>query len=359
MSEPLNLHEYEARAQERLERMVYDYYAGGAGDESTVSDNLCPWDRIRLVPRVLVDVSHIDPATTVLGRPVAFPVLAAPCAFNRLAHDEGERAVARAATAAGTIQILSTVSTVSMEDVAAAAPEGRRWFQLYCYKDRGVTRALVERAAAAGYEALCLTVDVPVAARRERDIRNRFHLPPGIQLANMTDLAPDRMDEREDQSALEQHVRGLWDRSLTWDIVDWLASLSPMPVVVKGVLHPDDARLAVEHGCKAVIVSNHGGRQLDGAIATCDALPAVVDAVGGRADVLVDGGVRRGTDVLKALALGADAVLVGRPYLWGLAVDGEAGVARVLALLREEFEQAMALVGKTKTADIDRAILVS
>jgi 4-hydroxymandelate oxidase len=353
MTEPLNLEEYERRARERLPQMVYDYYAGGAGDEITLGDNERAWARVRLRPRVLVDVSACDLGTTLLGQPVSMPLVTAPCALNALAHPDGELAVARATAAAGIVQTLSTLSSYSLEDVAAAA-RGARWFQLYVYRDRGVTRELVARAEAAGYAALCLTVDVAVPGTRERDVRNRFRLPPDVRVANLAQRIPDT----DEGSALLHYVRQQFDPGLSWGTLEWLRGLTRLPIVVKGIVTAEDARLAVEHGVAGICVSNHGGRQLDGTIATCDALPEVVDGVAGRAEVLVDGGIRRGTDVLKAIALGARAVLVGRPYLWGLAVDGEAGVRRVLDLLREELGVSMALTGCPAIAGIGRALVV-
>ncbi len=268
-------------------------------------DNRRGWQAWRFRPRVLVDVATRDLSTTLLGRKVAMPVLTAPCAFNALAHVDGELAVARAATAAGIVQVVSTAGTYSLEEVAAAAPEGLRWFQLYCYRDREVTRWLVERAVAAGYQALCLTVDAPLVGRRERDARNRFGLPHGMTWKNLQGVGLDRMEAVDEGSALVHYISSIWDSSLTWDAVEWLRGLSPLPLVIKGILTADDARLAVEHGAAGLIVSNHGGRQLDGTQPTSEALAEVVDAVAGRAEVLVDGGIRRGSDVLKALALGA------------------------------------------------------
>lgn len=336
--------------------MAWAYYAGGANDEVSLRDADRAWERFRLRPRVLVDVSAVDTRTTVLGTPLAVPVLTAPCALNQLAHPDGERAVARAAAAAGVIQVLSTASSVGLEEVAAevAAP---RWFQLYCYRDRAITTDLVHRAEAAGYGAICLTVDLPVLGRREREVRVSFSAPAGITMRNLERYASDVMTAQAGASALAHYVANQWDASLTWDVVPWLRSITRLPVVLKGILTREDAALAVEHGAQAVIVSTHGGRQLDRVVASADALAEVVAAVDGRADVLVDGGIRRGTDVLVALALGARAVLIGRPYLWGLAVDGEAGVAQVLQLLRDEVALAMALSGRTTVAAIDRGVL--
>ena len=360
-SEPLNLAEYEQAARARLPQMVYDYYAGGSGDEVSVRDNELAWSRVRLRPRVLVDVGACDLSTTVLGRPVAMPVLTAPCGANVLAHPDGELAVARATAAAGIVQVLSTMAGHSLEDVAAAsdaaeAAGGARWFQLYCYRDRGITRELVARAEAAGFLALCVTVDVPVLGYRERDARNRFRLPPGVRLANIKQ----QFEELDSGSALLQYVNDQFDPCLTWESVDWLRSITRLPVVLKGVLAAEDARLAVEHGAAGIIVSNHGGRQLDGAVATCDALPEIAEAVAGAsevAEVYVDGGIRRGVDVLKALALGARAVLIGRPYLWALAVDGEAGVLRVLHMLRDELRRSLALAGCPRIRDVRPSLI--
>jgi len=356
MSIPVNLNEYEALARERLSPMAYDYFAGGANDEVTLADNMRSWQRLRLHPRVLVDVSHIDTTTTVLGQTVTMPVITAPCSFNALAHPEGECAVARATTAAGILQIVSMTASKSIEEIAAT-DQGPRWFQLICFRDREITRDLVRRAEAAQCSALCLTIDQPMQGRRERDLRNRFHLPPGVTMKNLEPYAADKLSA-DDSSPLAKFVDEMFDATLTWEVVSWLRSITHLPILVKGILTAEGANLALEHGAAGVIVSNHGGRQLDGALSTCEALPAVVDAIGGRAEVLVDAGIRRGTDVLRALALGARAVIVGRPYLWGLAVDGEAGVSRVLELLRQEIVLSMGLTGRAAIREIDRALIV-
>ena len=354
--EPVNLLEYEPLARQKLSESAYGFIAGAAEDEVTLRENRAAFQRLRLRPRVLVDVSKIDPSTTVLGQRIEFPVLLAPVAVQRLAHPDGELASARAAAAAGTIMALSTSASCSIEEVARAA-EGPRWFQLYFNRDREVTRRLVERAEAHGYSALCLTVDLPWLGRREADIRNRLQFPPEVTMANFTGdeargLLPVVTGATLDASA------GPSDPSLTWKDVDWLRSLTKMRLVIKGILTAGDAALALEHGAEAIVVSNHGGRQLDGVPSGIEALTEVVEAVAGRAEVLVDGGVRRGTDVLKALALGARAVLIGRPYIWGLAVAGEEGVKRVLSILRFELELAMALAGCPAVADIGRGLIV-
>lgn len=337
--------------------MAFDYVASGAEDEVTLRENKAAFQRIKLRPRVLVDVSQQDLSTEVLGTKIDFPILLAPVALHRLAHDEGELATARAAAALNTIMVLSTTSTYNIEQVAQAA-DGPKWFQLYCYRDRGVTKQLVERAEAAGYNVLCVTVDAPRLGRREPDIRNQFHLPPGLSISNLEDVGFEQFPVDQKDSALAAYAATMMDRSLNWADLAWLRSITSMPLAIKGILTAEDAELAVEHGASALIVSNHGGRQLDGVPAAIDALPDIVSAVNDRIEVLLDSGIRRGTDVLKALALGAKAVLIGRPYIWGLAIDGEAGVKRVLSMLREELELAMALAGCPTLADVNQNLVI-
>lgn len=354
-TEPVNLEEYEPAARAVLPRPAFDYYAGAAEDEATLRGNRAAYGRFWLRPRVLVDVSKVDLSTEILGERLSMPVLLAPTAFQRLAHPEGELATARAARAAGTLLVCSTLSTCTVEDTCAAAP-GPAWFQLYVYRDREITREMVQRAEAAGATALCLTVTMPVLGRRERDLRNGFRLPDGVQMANFAGLRHASFPDVHG-SRLEGFVAAEFDRTLGWDAVEWLRSITRLPVLLKGVIAPEDAARAVEAGAAGLIVSNHGGRQLDGAEPTLLALPRVVDAAAGRVPVLMDGGIRRGTDVVKALALGARAVLIGRPYLWGLAVGGQAGVERVLAILRAETERALALLGRPTPAHLDRGVL--
>jgi 4-hydroxymandelate oxidase len=359
MLDILNLESLEARARDRLDPMLFDYIAGGSGDEWTLRENREAWSRIQLLPRMLRGVGHRDQRTTVLGTPISFPVLVPPMGFHGLCHEDAEVATARATAAAGTIFVSSTVSNKSLETIAEACG-GPRWFQLYVYRDKEITRDLVQRAAAAGYSALCLTVDTPLAGQRERDRRNRLRMPAHLGLENFPAAhAARHQSGPEGDSALARYIADMWDANLTWKDVDWLRSLSPLPLVIKGVLAPDDAALSVEHGAAAVVVSNHGGRQLDGAPASVTMLPSVVDAVAGRIEVLIDGGVRRGADVVRALALGARAVLVGRPVLWGLTLDGEAGVSAVLEHLRREIDLAMALAGCAAINEIGRGLVFS
>jgi 4-hydroxymandelate oxidase len=358
MLEILNLDSLEALARNRLDPMLFDYIAGGSDDEWTLTENRAAWARVQLLPRMLRGVADRRLDTMVLGTPVSFPVLVPPMGFHGLCHIEAEGATARATAAEGTIFCASTVSNCSLEAIAAAS-NGPRWFQLYVYRDKAITRELVDRAVAAGYSALCLTVDTPLAGQRERDRRNSLRMPAHLELGNFPASHTEQHHHgRGPGSSLAQYIQDQWDAGLTWSDVDWLRSISPLPVIVKGVLAPHDAALAVECGAAAVIVSNHGGRQLDSVPASITVLPRVVDAVAGRAEVLIDGGVRRGTDVLKALALGARAVLVGRPILWGLTLDGEAGVRAVLRHLRSEVDLAMALAGCRTVHDVTRDLIM-
>jgi 4-hydroxymandelate oxidase len=349
--------ELEALARERLPRPVYDYYAGGAEDERTLAANRLAFQRFSLRRRVLVDVSRVDTSLELLGERLPHPILLAPTAFQRLAHPDGELATVRAASAAGAVYVASTLATTPLEEIAQAA-SGPLWFQLYVYRNREISRALVERAEAAGYRALCLTVTVPVQGNRERDARNRFRLGDDVEMANFSGRRQAHMPDAGG-SGLEAFIHREFDPTLTWEAVAWLRSLTKLPLVLKGVVDPDDARLAIEHGADALIVSNHGGRQLDCEEPTLLALPRVVQAVDGRVPVLMDGGVRRGTDVVKALALGARAVLVGRPYLWGLSVAGQAGVEQVVARLRAELERTLALAGRPSLDRVDGSLVAA
>jgi 4-hydroxymandelate oxidase len=344
VSEPVCVADFERLAESRLEPGAFGFYAGGAGDERVLAGNVTAWERLCLRPRVLVDVSEVSTATTVLGTPVSMPLLVAPVALQGLAHLDGERGMARAAAAAGTLMCLSTIANTTPEEVAAAALGAPRWFQLYVFRDRGLTRELVGRAAEHGYGAIVLTVDLPRLGRRERDLRTGFTIPAPITVPSVAALRSFEGGGWEGATALEL---GAFDPSLTWADLDELRSFSSLPLVLKGIQTAEDAELACANGVDAIVVSNHGGRQLDAVAPTAELLPEVVAAVAGRLEVYVDGGIRRGSDVLKALALGARAVLAGRAPLWGLACDGEAGATRVLQLLRDEIELALALCGCT------------
>ena len=336
-------------AEERLDPGSFGYFAGAANDEWTMRENRAAFERWVLRPRMLVDVSEVTTATSVLGTDVSMPLLVAPTAFQRMAHPEGELAMARGAAEAGTVMCLSTLATATIEEVAEASADGARWFQLYWSSDRGVVRDLLDRAAANGFTAVVLTVDLPELGRRERDLRTGFEIPEQIPVPIFLALA-------ESVGAISPtDINWAVDKSLTWRDLEWLRSVSSLPLLVKGILTAEDAVLAVESGAEGVVVSNHGGRQLDGVAAALDALPEVVEAVGERATVLMDSGIRRGTDVVKALALGAEAVLAGRAPLWGLAVGGAEGVQAVLELLREEIALALALCGCASPEAVSRA----
>jgi len=353
----ISIYDYEAAAAERLQKMAFDYYASGSRDELTLRENRLAYDRICLRYRVLRDVGACDLCVDLLRGPAAMPVLVAPTAFHRLACEEGEMATARACLDAGVPLILSTLSTTSIEEVAGTGVD--LWFQLYVYRDREATAELVRRADAAGSRAIVLTVDAQVWGVRERDVRNRFALPETLALPNLSAAAAS-VSSKGHGSGLGAYVNDLFDPTLSWGDLEWLAGLTDLPIFLKGVVHPEDARLAVEHGAAGLIVSNHGGRQLDTSPATIEALPDVVAAAraaGGGADfaVLIDGGIRRGTDIAKAVAAGADAVCIGRPILWGLAVDGERGARHVLEMLGAELANAMGLCGVTSIAELREA----
>jgi 4-hydroxymandelate oxidase len=357
LADIVTLADFEPLARQSMEAGAFDYVAGGAWDEIDLAENEASWRRRRLRPRVLVDVSRVDPSTTMLGEATRMPMAIAPMAAEGLAHPDAELAVARAAAAAGVPFILSTMSTRSMEEVASEAPDGVRWFQLYAQADPRRSRALVERAEAAGYGALVVTVDLPVLGYRERDRRSGFDLPgPHGNLAAY---------EGGPTHAGGTHAHGIGDgfaqmeedllTGVSWDDLATIRSWSSLPLVIKGVMTAEDARLGAEHGVDAIVVSNHGARQLDRVGAPIDVLEEIVAAVDGRTEVWVDGGVRRGLDLAIATALGARGVLIGRPIFWALAAGGQAGVERALAILREEFELALALLGTPTPDDIGRA----
>ncbi|ATB37490.1 alpha-hydroxy-acid oxidizing enzyme [Cystobacter fuscus] len=354
---PVCVGDYEALARERMEPANWEYFQGGSGEEQTLRANREAFERVFFRPRVLVDVSKCDLSTRLLGTPVSFPVGVAPMAYHRLAHPEGEVATARAAGAVGALTVVSTFASRKLEEVAQEA-QGPLWLQVYCFRRREVTEALVRRAEAAGYRALVLTVDTPRLGRRERDVRNGFSLPAHVRAENFgEELVAALHAHQPGASAVATHARETIDPSLTWESLAWLRSLTRLPLVLKGVMTGEDAARAASLGIEGIIVSNHGGRQLDGVLPALEALPEIVRAVAGRCEVLMDGGVRRGTDVLKALALGARAVLVGRPVLWGLAAAGPEGVEHVLSMLRDELELAMALAGRPSLEHIDSSLV--
>ncbi|NXH27909.1 HAOX1 oxidase, partial [Myiagra hebetior] len=356
---PVCIADFEEYAKTFLPKSVYDYYRSGADDQETLADNVAAFSRWKLYPRVLRDVSEMDLSTLVLGQRVSMPVCVAATAMQRMAHPHGETATARACQAVGTGMMLSSWATSSIEEVAEAAPAGLRWLQLYVYKDREVTESLVRRAERAGYRGIFVTADTPYLGRRLADVRNRFRLPPHLRLKNFSssDLAFSSGKDFGEDSGLAVYVAEAIDASVHWQDIKWLRGLTSLPIVLKGILRADDAKEAVKIGVNGILVSNHGARQLDGVPATIDVLPEIVEAVEGKVEVFLDGGVRKGTDVLKALALGAKAVFIGRPLLWGLAYQGEEGAKEVLQMLKEEFRLAMALTGCRRVEEIGRTLI--
>jgi len=347
--DPINVADFEKLAAEALEPGAHGYFAGGAGDEITLRENREAWRRWRLRPRMLVDVSGAGTEVELLGQRLSMPVLVAPVAYQRVAHPEGEQGMAKGVAAADTAMCLSTLATARPSEVATASPATKRFFQLYIFKDEGITRALMEEAIGHGFGAVVVTLDLPPGGNRERDLRTGFTLPEGLGIPSVNAALGG------DREVTVADTFDLMDLSLKWDAVADLAAEASVPVLVKGILTAEDALLAVEHGVGGIVVSNHGGRQLDCSVATAEALPEIVEAVEGRVPVLVDGGIRRGTDVAVALALGADAVLVGRPALWGLASAGAEGVEAVLGILRAELELTLALSGCRSPRDLSRA----
>ncbi|KAK8336017.1 hypothetical protein V6Z11_A09G093800 [Gossypium hirsutum] len=352
-----NVSEYEVIAKEKLPKMVYDYYASGAEDQWTLKENRNAFSRILFRPRILIDVSKINMMTTILGFRISMPIMVAPTAMQKMAHPEGECATARAASDAGTIMTLSTYANSSVEEVASTR-SGIRFFQLYVHKDRNLVAQLVRRAERAGFKAIALTADTPRLGRREADIKNRFNLPPYLTLKNFEGLDLGKIDKTDD-SGLASYAANQIDQSLSWKDVKWLQTITSLPILVKGVLTAEDTKLAIEAGAAGIIVSNHGARQLDYVPATIMALEEVVKAAQGKVPVFLDGGVRRGTDVFKALALGASGVFIGRPVVFALAVDGEAGVRKVLQMLHDELELTMALSGCRSLKEITRNHVVA
>lgn len=354
--EAFSLFDFEPLAKARMSHAAWEYVNGAAADEITARWNREALNRIRLMPQVLVDVTKLDTRVTLLGHEMPFPILLAPTASHKATHPEGELATARAAGSCGATMVLSTLSNTPVEDVVRTT-KNPVWFQLYVQHDRGFTRELVHRAVAAGCQALCLTVDTPVTGARNREQRAKLALPPGVGYPHLAGLKLSE-DPSLHLARLESSIfSSLLSADLTWKEVAWLQSFAGVPLLLKGILNPADADRAVKEGVAGIIVSNHGGRNLDTMPATADALPGVAEKVAGRIPVLMDGGIRRGTDVLKALALGATAVQIGRPYVYGLGAAGEEGVTRVLKILQQEFEMALALSGRPRIRDIDRSVL--
>ncbi|CAK9808258.1 2-Hydroxyacid oxidase 1 [Anthophora plagiata] len=350
--------DFEKYAHTHLTPSVRDYYNAGAGAEFSLRLNTEAFKKYRIRPRFLRNVSRRDLSTTILGEKITMPLAVAPAAMQRMAHPEGECANARAAQEAGTIYTLSTISTSSIEEVAEAAPKGIKWFQLYIYNDRKITVNLVKRAERSGFKALVLTVDAPMFGDRRADIRNKFSLPKHLRLGNFEGELSSKINNAESGSGLSEYVMNLFDASLSWEDIKWLKSITKLPLVLKGILTPQDAILAVEHGAAAIVVSNHGARQVDSIPATIEALSEIVEAVNDRIEVYMDGGVRQGIDVFKALALGARMVFVGRPMLWGLSYDGEKGARQVLEIFRKEIDLVFALTGCASVHDVRKDMVL-
>ena len=351
---PINIFDFEALARERMAAVDSDYVAGGATDEVTLRRTRRAYEAIALRPRVLAGVDRVDLSTTVLGAPVSLPVMLAPCGNHSLAHPEGELASAQAAGSAGVLMIAGSHASYTLEEVAAAAP-GPLWFQTYIFRDRGLTLSLVRRAEATGYRAICLTLDSFWPSKRERNIRNGFR-QKGLG-PNYSDASKQDHSKVQQANASGQTARAIVDASATWKDIEWLKNETGLPLIAKGIMTAEDAALCVQLGIDGLIVSNHGARNVDNTLATIEVLPEVVEAAQGRLEVYLDGGIRRGADVVKALALGARAALIGRPIFWGLAADGQEGLRRILDILREEMEITLALCGRPTIAAIDRSLV--
>lgn len=352
--EAVNVADIKALAEATLPKATFDYITTGSEDQLTLHENTEAFQRLRVYPPLMKGVSSANLSTTVLGRKINLPVMLAPVAAQRMYHADGGAAAARAAAAAGTVYGVSSSVGNSVEEIAASS-NGPKWFQLYVPKDRVVARRLVERVERAGYEAIIVTVDL--GEWKDADRRNRFSLPKEMLVKHLRDVGFDRITDQMSYEDVVAFNATAWDLALSWEFFDWLRGITKLPLLIKGVLRAEDAKKAVAIGLDGIVVSNHGGRRLDGMPATIDVLPSIVEAVDGRAEVFMDGGVRRGTDVLKALALGARAVLIGRPYAWALAADGEAGVAKVIDLFREELQNAMLATGCAKVSDIDASLI--
>ncbi|XP_055372842.1 uncharacterized protein LOC129606517 [Condylostylus longicornis] len=352
--------DYETKAKELLEKSALGYYASGAGDEFSLKLNKNIFQKYRLRPRCLVDVSSIDLTCKVLNKTFEWPLGVSPTAMQRMAHPDGEVANARAAGKLGSIFILSTIATTSVEEVAEKAPNTTKWFQLYIYKDRIITENLIRRAEKAGFEALVLTVDAPVFGARRADMRNKFELPSHLSLKNFNGLFANSLNGDSDNeiSGINAYVSKQFDPTLTWKSVEWLIKFTKLPVIVKGILTKEDAILAKNYGCSGIIVSNHGARQIDTVPTALEVLPEIVKSVGHELTIMADGGFSNGTDIFKALAMGAKMVFVGRPCLWGLAVDGQNGVESILRILKQDFEKTMRLMGCRKISDISKEMVV-
>lgn len=345
----INLHDFQTAAKEKLPKETFDYIQSGADDEVSKKENELAFSRIWLLPRVLTNISSISTETSILGLQINSPIIIAPTAFHRIVHPDGESATAKAAETTGTIMIVSTMANTPLEEIKKHI--SRAWFQLYAYKDRSITYSLIKRAENVGYKALVLTVDCPLMGNRENDKRNGFKLPDDCTAANFLEELQN-ISYSTDGSTVATYTNNNFDNSFTWKDLEWLKSITKLPIILKGILHPSDAEMAVSHGVAAIIVSNHGGRQVDTTPPTIDILPQIAEKIAGKIPILLDGGIRRGTDIIKALSLGATAVLIGRPILWGLAAKGQYGVESVINILKKELTLNMALCGYPSISNI-------
>ena len=354
--ELVNLYDFEIAARKKMPQQHFDYYAGGAEDEITLRTNESSFSSIKLHQRVLRNIRSVDTTAEILGNTMSMPVLIAPTSFQGLAHPDGEIAMVKAAGTAGVIMILSTLSNKSLEDVLAEAT-APVWFQIYMYKEKEINEGLIERAEKSGCSALVVTVDVPVQGKRERNIRNRFTLPSKLTIGNFEGSEKGDLPVKPSGSGLMEYVNTLFKHDLSWQDMKWLRSITDLPLIVKGILHVDDARLALEHGASGIIVSNHGGRQLDNCPAAVNVLAEIVQVINNEIPIILDGGIRRGSDVVKALAIGANTTAIGRSALWGLAVDGQAGVETVFSILKDELETTMTLCGVQSVSSIGHNVI--
>lgn len=354
MFSSVNVNEFEILAQDKLSPEVYDFCRGGANDEITLAENRQAYNRIKLLPRVLTNLENLTLSMELFGQQLSSPIMIAPTGLQGAITSEGEKATARAAKVANIIMVLSMMSNFSIEEVSQEKHHSL-WFQLYLCQEKQITESLVHRASQAGYKALIVTVDTIALGKRERDLRNQFSLPQNLQARNLSKYGLGEMFNKEEGSSVANHSKKVFKTAISWEDIEWLQEITDLPIIIKGILNPADAALAVQHGVSGIIVSNHGGRQLDTTPATIDILPEIAATVEQKVKLFIDGGIRRGTDIIKALALGADAVLIGRPILWGLAVGGEQGALQVINILKEELELAMLLCGFSSIAEIKQS----
>jgi isopentenyl diphosphate isomerase/L-lactate dehydrogenase-like FMN-dependent dehydrogenase len=351
----LCVNDLEKEARQKLPNAVFDFFAGGSGEEITLKENMLQFDRIKLMPRVLKEITSCEVSSKILGQEFSFPLLIAPMAFQKLAHELGEIAVAKAASEHDILMTVSTLSTTTFADIKSVSTSPP-WLQIYIYKDREITKNLIKSASDLGYKAIMLTVDVPFYSKRPRELKTPIEIPSSLYMVNLINAGLEL--KNISPSLIPQYLASLLSSNISWKDIDWLRSITSLPIILKGILHPEDIQIAIENSIEGVILSNHGGRQLDTAITSLESLQLVKDDLKEKIEIIVDGGVRKGIDILKALALGAKGVMIGRPIIWGLAVNGEKGVSAVINNLKEELILAMALTGCSSIKDINENILL-